>query len=71
MRDIDRQGKEALPDSTVSKIIEGAFGTPRELEAAPTTANAILPRNGDAGYFSSNLYIRLGEFTYRISMTQV
>lgn len=71
MRQIDQYGEDARPDSTTSQIIEGAFGIPQALDAAPTSANNILPRTGASGYYASNLYIRLGEFTYRLTMTQV
>ena len=64
-------GDEAKPDGALSKIVHGALGLPLTLDAAPTTAGNELAKHGDIGHFSTNLYIRLGDTIYSVSLTAV
>ena len=63
-------GEDALPNSAISKIVDGAANVPIELESAPTTTGGQLAE-GISGYFGTNLYVTLGGTTYRIAMTAV
>lgn len=71
MRRFPTQGEEAKPDSSIQTIMEDAIGPILALDAAPTTAGNQLPHHADIGYFSTDLYVRLGATIYRISLTAV
>jgi len=66
-----RPGSTTNSSEDVGYIFENAFGRPIELQAAPTTAGGELPRDGDSGWFSTNLYINLGGSVYRFAGTLV
>jgi len=66
-----RPGSTTNSSEDVGYIFENAFGRPIELQAAPTTAGGELPRDGDSGWFSTNLYINFGGTVRRISFTNV
>ena len=65
------KGDELKADSFENYVLENGFGIPVALSSAPTTTGNQLPRHGDAGYHSTNLYVNLGGTTYRLSMTAV
>lgn len=67
---ITLSGEDALPNSPISKIIEGAANVPIALDAAPTTTIGQLAE-GIFGYFGTDLYVTLGGTTYRIAMVAV
>lgn len=71
MRAFPLFGEDAKPDSAISKILQQALDIPPLLDAAPTTTGGQLNKHGDIGYFSTNLYIRLGATTYSIALTAV
>ena len=64
------QGDDALPNSPISKIIDGAANVPILLDSAPTTARGELAE-GILGYYGTDLYITLGGTTRKIPFTNV
>lgn len=62
------KGDDALPNSPIRKILEGAANVPIALDAAPSTSGGELAE-GILGYFGTNLYLTLGGTTFSIAMT--
>lgn len=63
-------GDDALPNSAIRNIMEGAANVPIELEAAPTTSGGELAE-GIFGYFGTDLYVTLGGNTMKLTMVLV
>lgn len=69
--DFPRTGKDAQPDSPIGQILQNGVGIAQALDAAPTTANNMLPRHMDNGFYSGNWYINFFGTVYKVSLTAV
>jgi hypothetical protein len=59
------------PDNPINRIIQSAMRSPLALDAAPTTAGKQLPRDGDWGFHSNDLYINLNGTVRKFTGTAV
>lgn len=64
-------GEDSKPNSAIQKIINGAFGLPVQLTAAPTTAGGQLPNHGDNGFYNNDWYVNMFGTVHRFDGTAV